>query len=383
VRLVALVESPDHVCCRYRLRAFRERLAAAGHTLDFAPLPESWFARAAVGRGLASADAVILQRKLLPAWVVARLRRRVPRLIFDFDDAVWLRDSYSPKGFDDPKRAARFRATVSACDLVVAGNEHLAAEARRWTNPDRVVVIPTCVDVAKYPLGSGLVASTSPPALRGRGRREAAGEGVETSTLGAAPAPSPGVEATPTSPPQSRGRGESNALQLVWVGSSSTLRGLERFTPTLSAIGRAVPGTRLKLVCDRFLDVPDLPVDRCVWDEATEARDVAAADVGIGWVPDDPWSRGKCGLKVLQYHAAGLPVVANPVGVQREFVRDAGFLATSTEEWVAAIRRLADPELRKRHGDAGRRRVEAAYSVEAGARRWVAALEKLAARKAG
>ena len=329
MRLVALVESPDHVCCRYRLAAFRAHLADAGHSLELLPLPRNWFGRATLGRGLESADAVILQRKLLPPWVVARLRRRVRRLIFDFDDAVWLRDSYSAKGFNDPKRARRFGATVAACDLVIAGNNYLAAEAGRFTN--RVMVIPTCVDVAKYRV------------------------------------------ATPT----------GGELRLVWVGSSSTLRGLERFTPTLSAIGRAVPGTRLKLVCDRFIDIPEMPVERCVWNEGTEADEIAAADIGIGWVPDDPWSRGKCGLKVLQYLAAGLPVVANDVGVQGQFVRGAGVVANTPEEWVAAIRRLTDPDLRRQLGATGRRRVEAEFSVDAGARRWVAALDTLAARKAG
>jgi hypothetical protein len=163
----------------------------------------------------------------------------------------------------------------------------------------------------------------------------------------------------------------------VWVGSSSTLKGLERFAPTLSAIGRAVPGTRLKLVCDRFAHFPGLPVERCVWNEATEAQEIAAADIGIGWVPDDPWSRGKCGLKVLQYQAAGLPVVANPVGVQADFVRDGetGFRAATADEWVNAVRALAaDAALRARLGAAGRKQVEGRYSVDSGARRWVEAL---------
>ena len=119
-----------------------------------------------------------------------------------------------------------------------------------------------------------------------------------------------------------------------------------------------MPGTRLKLVCDRFAEFPGLPVEQCVWSESTEAAEIASADVGIGWVPDDPWSRGKCGLKVLQYQAAGLPVVANPVGVQAEFVRDGetGFIATTTEEWVAAVRQhAADAALRQRLGMAGGR----------------------------
>jgi glycosyltransferase involved in cell wall biosynthesis len=333
VRLVALAESESHVCCRYRLAAFRPALAAAGHSLDIRALPTSPLGRLALGSDLTPYDAVILQRKLLPRWAVALLRRRVRRLIFDFDDAVWLRDSYSAKGFEDPRRAARFRATVAACDLVIAGNDYLAAEARKYAPAERVRVIPTCVDVAKYPPAS---------------------------------------------------RGSHSGLTLVWVGSSSTLKGLERFGGTLSAIGRAVPGTRLKLICDRFAEFPGLTVERCVWDEATEASEIAAADVGIGWVPDDPWSRGKCGLKVLQYQAAGLPVVANAVGVQADFVRsgETGFRANTAEEWVSAVRALAaDAELRRRLGAAARRQVEARYSVEAGARPWVGALAAFADAK--
>jgi hypothetical protein len=180
-------------------------------------------------------------------------------------------------------------------------------------------------------------------------------------------------------------------VRLVWVGSSSTLQGLERFTNTLSAVGRAVPGLRLKLVCDRFITIPGLPVEACEWREDTEAAEIAGADVGIGWVPDDPWSRGKCGLKILQYQAAGLPVVANPVGVQADMVRDGetGFRATSTDEWVAAVKRLAaDAVLRERLGQAGRRQVEERYSVAAGARRWLAVFDRLrlgtgTARKSG
>jgi len=107
VKLAALVEADDHVCCRYRLAAFRAPLAAAGHSLELHPLPRTLNGRLALGRGLANYDAVILQRKLLPRFVLALLRRRVRRLIFDFDDALWLRDSYSAKGFDDPRRARK------------------------------------------------------------------------------------------------------------------------------------------------------------------------------------------------------------------------------------------------------------------------------------
>jgi glycosyltransferase involved in cell wall biosynthesis len=337
VRLIALVESEDHVCCRYRVAAFRHSLAAAGHDLRIESIPTSIFGRLGIGRDLRDADAVILQRKLLPRWAVTLLRQRVKRLIFDFDDAVWLRDSYAPHGFMDSKRQRRFQSTIAACDLVIAGNPYLAAEAAKYTAPHRVIVIPTCVDPTRYP--------------------------VSTSTAG-------------------------QNVQLVWIGSQSTLRGLERFTETLSAIGRAVPGIRLKLICDRFLTIPNLPIVECPWQEDRESTEIAAADIGISWVPDDPWSRGKCGLKILQYQAAGLPVIANPVGVHAQFVRSdaTGYAATTTDEWIAAVARLSsDPALRRRLGRAGRSQVEEAYSVAAGTRLWLAALDHMATpmRKSG
>ena len=104
------------------------------------------------------------------------------------------------------------------------------------------------------------------------------------------------------------------------------------------------------------------------WSEQTEARELAAGDIGVSWLPDDLWSRGKCGLKVLQYHAAGLPVVANPVGSHREMVRagETGILASTPDEWVDAVTRLAgDARLRQRMGLLGRQRVETDYSVSA------------------
>jgi glycosyltransferase involved in cell wall biosynthesis len=262
--------------------------------------------------------------------MVALLRRRARRLIFDFDDAVWLRDSYSRRGFVDPRRARRFRAVIEASDLVIAGNDYLANEAARFVARERIAVIPTCVEPARYPT----VRSPSPDGPR-----------------------------------------------LVWIGSSSTLRGLEQFRDVLSAVGRAVPGVRLKLICDRFIRIPDLPVEECNWKESTEAAEIARADIGISWVPDDPWSRGKCGLKILQYQAAGLPVIANSVGVHTKFVRpgQTGFLADLPAEWIQAVARLAnDPPLGRRLGESARRQVELGFSVRAGGERWLDALERLA-----
>ncbi|QEL14903.1 glycosyltransferase family 4 protein [Limnoglobus roseus] len=328
MRLVAVVESVDHVCSRYRLAAFQPFLAVAGHSLELRPLPRSPLARTFFFRELRTADAVILQRKLLPRWQLALLRRYAAKLVFDFDDAIWLRDSYSPKGTACRRRSRRFARTVAAADAVIAGNDFLAAEASRHTPSARVDVIPTSVDPDKYP-----------PAAHTR----------------------------------------SGPVQLVWIGSSSTLQGLQRIRPLLEAVGKALPGTRLKLVCDRFLTFDHLPVDPVPWREATEARDIATADVGIAWVPDDDWSRGKCGLKVLQYQAAGLPVIANDVGVHPHLVgaNRTGFLANTPEEWIAAVARLSDPAVRANLGGAARRQLDEHYSVAASARKWLAALRRL------
>ncbi|MBI1914569.1 MAG: glycosyltransferase family 4 protein [Planctomycetes bacterium] len=334
MHLVALVDSPDHVCCRYRLAAFRSQLRAAGHHLELRSFPSDLWGRLWLGSDLRHADAVILQRRLLPVWQLRPLRRRVRRMLFDLDDAVFLRDSYSPKGLHDCRRLRRFAATVRVADAVVAGNSYLADSARQHGGTARV--IPTCVNPAVYSLA----------------KHTRCGAGV----------------------------------QLVWIGSSSTLKGLEAITPLLETLGAECPGVRLKLVCDRFLRLRSLPVEECPWSEAGEAHALAEADVGIAWVPDDLWSRGKCGLKVLQYMAAGLPVVANPVGVQAEMVRhgETGFLAETPQEWVEAVRCLAgDPDLRRRMGRAARARVEAEFSVDAGAALWLELLEHLGREERG
>ena len=334
MRIIALVKSPEHVSCRYRLAAFRPLLEAAGYDLELRTWPRSWLARFSLRRQLGRADAVIAQRSLLHGWQLRLLRRAIDVLIYDFDDAVYLRNSYAARGPHSSTRARRFAAAVQAADAVVAGNSFLAKQAASCSRAASVHIIPTCVPTDRYRSA----------------RHERACQDV----------------------------------QMVWIGSSSTLRGLEAITPLLENIGKRWPGVRLKLLCDRFLHLQHLPVIECPWSEDSETDALAEADIGISWLPDDLWSRGKCGLKVLQYMAAGLPVVANPVGVQSEMVRhgETGFLAETAEEWMEAVGRLtSDPALRRRMGQAGRQRVEAEFSVNAGATRWIQLLDRLIRRQ--
>jgi glycosyltransferase involved in cell wall biosynthesis len=145
----------------------------------------------------------------------------------------------------------------------------------------------------------------------------------------------------------------------------------------------SLPGLTLRLVCDWFPELgPAIAVEHRTWSEATEAEDLAEADVGISWLPDHPWSRGKCGLKLLQYMAAGLPVVANPVGVHCRLIDHGrtGFLAETADQWAAAIGRLAaSPALRVEMGRAARQFVAEHYSVA----RWADFLPSLLERLTG
>jgi hypothetical protein len=181
--------------------------------------------------------------------------------------------------------------------------------------------------------------------------------------------------------PPSKHAPADGIVRLVWVGSSSTMQGLARIRPMLEAVGRAVPGVRLRMICDRFLQFGELPVEECAWNPATEGIALGGADIGLSWTPDDEWSRGKCGLKVLQYMAAGLPVIANPVGVLATMVQDGvtGLHARTEEQWIAAVQKLTrDPALRRRMGAAGRARVESDFSVSAGGRLWRELLDGMA-----
>ena len=319
MKALALVDSPEHVCCRYRIRAFEPALDRAGWSVELVRLARGPFARIGQFSAAKRYEAVILQRRLLPGWQLRLLRRAAKHLIFDFDDAVLYRDSYDSRGPDSPRRARRFAATVQAADAVIAGNDFLADCAlRAGARPDRVRVIPTCIDPELYKGAAG-------------SRR---GDGID----------------------------------LAWIGSSSTLKGLERQKPLWERLAHEAPGVRLRVICDRFPDLGALPVVPVPWSEAGEAEALAGGDAGMSWIPDDVWSRGKCGLKVLQYQAAGLPVLANPVGVHQEMIEPGrtGWLPTAPGEWAEAVRTLAaDPRLRERMGRAARASVAANYSVAA------------------
>jgi glycosyltransferase involved in cell wall biosynthesis len=314
--VVGLVPARDHVSTRYRVTQFAEHLRAVGLNLRLEPLAQGTVARCRQLARPRRDSIVLLQRKLLPLWQLTLLRQSAPLLVYDFDDAVYLRDSYHPRGPYSLTRTLRFRATVQLADCVIAGNDYLADAAMQVTTPKKLHVIPTCVNAALYH-----------PAEHSDHRPN----------------------------------------RLVWIGSRSTLQSLETARPLLEGIGQAIPSTILRVICSKFPRFRHLCVEPADWSSETEQGDLRDCDIGISWVPDDRWSRGKCGLKILQYMAAGLPVIASPVGVHNSILgRGVGLLARTSEEWIAGIRQLVeDVRLRAELGREGRSQIEKRYHVDA------------------
>ena len=318
MKVLALIESADHVCYRYRFNALAWALAQEGLLLEALPIKKG-LGRISTLMAGNDADIVILQRKLLPAWQLAILRRHAKYLVYDIDDALFRRDTFTQKRQQSHGRLARFRNIVRQSDAVLAGNDYLTQFALAYGDPARVHFVPTCVEPAWYPLAK-------------------------------------------------HGRVGSWA-RLGWIGQRCMLPSLNAIEEHLMAISRHLPGISLRVISDSLPQISGMPMELRPWSSATETTELAATDIGISWLCDDLWGQGKCGLKVLQYMAAGLPVVANSVGVHRKMIvhGESGFLADTPGEWTEAIALLAeDPSLRRQMGAAARRSVETDYNV----RRW-------------
>ncbi len=155
-------------------------------------------------------------------------------------------------------------------------------------------------------------------------------------------------------------------MRIGWIGSPPTTLFLGMLKAPLEALAAEQP---IRLVTIGAGAVPDIeiPIESHQWTEASESALLAGCDVGIMPLPDEPWERGKCGYKLIQCMACGLPVVASPVSANLKIVTlDVGFLATSDEQWLDALRTLArDRTLGRQLGRAGRRSVERQYSLQA------------------
>jgi glycosyltransferase involved in cell wall biosynthesis len=278
------------------------------------------------------ADIIWLHCELLP-YLPGLLERlvRIPQkpVVFDFDDAIFHNYDLHPRIAVRSILGNKLQTTIGTAELVLAGNEYLADYAR--SNGKRVEVVPTVVDIDNY---------VPAPAIRS----------PETPRIG-------------------------------WIGTPSTWAAyMVPMLPMFSTISTKL-GARVTAVGASGQEQPG--IDIVPWSEETEVSRIQDMDIGVMPLTDTPWARGKCGYKLIQYMACGLPVVASPVGVNTDIVEHGvnGFLAETPDDWSRALKTLiGNPDLRRQMGAAGRKRVEERYSLQVYGPRVASRLSEIAAQ---
>src|SRR5687768_5528039 len=240
-------------------------------------------------------------------------QQRTP-FVFDFDDAIFVSYRSPSNGYlSYLKFASKTKTICRLASHVMVGNPYLADYARQVN--DHVTVIPTTIDTEKYQV----------------------------------PAP----------------ENKSGPPVIGWTGSHSTVQHLDTLRGALKKLAEK-ESFSLRVIGTPAYECSPIDVEAMPWRAGTELEDLSTIDIGVMPLPDDRWSKGKCGLKALQFMALGIPTVCSPVGVNTDIIQDDrnGFIAGSEEEWVDKLGRLIrSHELRQRLGQAGRATVEQKYSA--------------------
>jgi len=257
-------------------------------------------------------DAVILQREMIST--LPTLERLLPKpRVLDVDDAIYLHRN---------GRAAEYVAR--SCSLVICGNHYLAEKFSQWNS--NVVVIPT---------------------------------GVDTDQL---------------RPIVNRDTTESPIIG--WIGTAGNYNYLELIEPALKKVLTSFPDTRLQIISNQFpafLAHFGEQLDFKLWRPGIENDLLPRLTIGIMPLTDSEWARGKCAFKMLQYMAAGIPVVASPVGMNAEILASSsvGLAAQNNEQWVESLSTLLEsPETAESMGENGRQLVEKKYSLLVVSSKW-------------
>ncbi len=167
--------------------------------------------------------------------------------------------------------------------------------------------------------------------------------------------------------PTPSGEGMNSPPVIGWTGTFSSRIYLDLLGDVFRRLRQRVE-FRLRVIGNFDYDLPGVDVDVVRWSASREAADLQSLDIGVYPLLDDPWTRGKAGLKIIQYQAAGLPCVASDVPLSRDQLRDGetGFLASDDDQWLDRLERLLrDPQLRREMGEAARRDAVANYSTTA------------------
>jgi hypothetical protein len=296
-------------------------LDSGGQGSRRAAFSAAWRQRRADLRRVGDYDAVVVQKGVFPGLYSGfekKLAARKP-LVFDFDDAVWLPRVGGSRLLRALHREAAVQDILRCAAAVIAGNDFLAEYAARFNR--HVTVVPTSVAVKAYP-----------PA--------------------------------------------TNSSVVGWIGSRTTLPYLKALKPVFETLG-----IKPRVIASGDPSQLGFAAEFRPWRLETEMDELSQIGIGVAPLPDTPWERGKCGAKILQYMACGIPVVASPVGVNTNIVTHGvnGLLATHTEDWTGALRALlGDPKLRQRLGTAGRDTVNKRFGVQRAAEAVNSALRALA-----
>ncbi len=265
-------------------------------------------------------DIILIHREAFfmgPAIFESLFKSTRAKIIFDFDDSIWLSNvSEANKKFSVLKSPQKTAKIIRMSDLVIAGNAYLEKYALQYNS--KVMVIPTTINTDEY---------------------------------------------------QPVAKNTSNPICIGWSGSITTIKHFQYALPFLKTI-KLIFGDKvsIKVIGDASYTEPDIEIQSLAWNKATEIEELQKFDIGIMPLPDDEWAMGKCGLKGLQYMALGIPTLMSPVGVNAEIIQNGinGFLPKSNEEWVSTLTKLIESEtLRKKIGAAARETVVNNYSVNA------------------
>lgn len=257
------------------------------------------------------------------------------KIIFDFDDAIFAVSPHREKTFveklTDTNRVARI---IARCDVIIAGNAYLADYARVYNN--NVVVIPTSIDLVRYPA------------------KQIAGK-------------------TPGEP-----------YVIGWIGMPGSLPYLNILRPVFQELALRHK-IIIRIVGAQNYHCPGVQVEHLPWSLQNEVDLILTFDIGVMPLTEHEEARGKCGLKLLQYMAAGIPAVVSPVSANKDIVTDGenGYLALSAEEWVEKLGGLIQSvRLRQVMGRSGRETVEKKYSITANLPRVIKVLKEAEGREA-
>lgn len=324
MRVLFLTHSSKTPSVRYRVTQYLSLFEDAGINCTVHSLESGIDGWLGANRGR-DYDLVVLQKKLPAVLTLTRIRRNARRLVYDFDDAVLYRRR--EEGVEESRtRIRRFRAIVRMADVVLAGNATLV-ELAEHHGARKVALVPTSVDPSVY--------------------REPA---------------------------------DRNGRTLGWIGAGRNLDYIQAIQPALEALALRFPGLTLKLICNRFFSSSKLRIIPMAWSIEGEVKEVATFDVGLAPLPDDPWTRGKCGLRIMHYFAGRVPVVASPVGFNRDIVEDGhnGLFASEPSEWIERIGGLlSDSDRRRTLAEAGRKTLEEKFSRPVVARKILEILQGL------